>query len=221
MQRACFSRLDCCNLPSAIVPKAVEFALRLSHIGRQLTLAPVVHISERDGSHNLARRHRRRGSFSAGVGSQIFQENTRRKPTADAGTFQVSGLVEKNKPHADAGSSCITKSKSAPVRSFRQVSKKKVSIDFGRAHAVCGGAGTTNLYCPRGPRPDPRSAFLASAGRQFRSPVFVCCARTHRRTTRESARRTPLGTTRAPAYYLSVLRALLHRLSGPDYPPRV
>jgi len=94
MQRACFSRLDCCNLPSAIVPKAVEFALRLSHIGRQLTLAPVVHISERDGSHNLARRHRRRGSFSAGVGSQIFQENTRRKPTADAGTFQVSGLVE-------------------------------------------------------------------------------------------------------------------------------
>ena len=100
MQRACFSRLDCCNLPSAIVPKAVEFALRLSHIGRQLTLAPVVHISERDGSHNLARRHRRRGSFSAGVGSQIFQENTRRKPTADAGTFQVSGLVEKNKPSA-------------------------------------------------------------------------------------------------------------------------
>ena len=109
MQRACFSRLDCCNLPSAIVPKAVEFALRLSHIGRQLTLAPVVHISERDGSHNLARRHRRRGSFSAGVGSQIFQENTRRKPTADAGTFQVSGLVEKNKPLPSVGSVFRTK----------------------------------------------------------------------------------------------------------------
>ena len=122
--------------------------------------------------------------------------------------------------HADAASSCIHKKQKRPG-SFVPASFQEERVDdrfWARACRVrwCRDDQPVLSSWPT-PRPAlARHVWPPLVGIRSLPSLSVALAGSDRRTTRESARRTPLGTTRAPAYYLSVLRALLH--SPPLWP---